>query len=121
MSGLAAPSPFARPVERVVVVRSSQEAAPEAPPTAVELLSQLIERQAAADRLAAERHAEVLFRLDALDARVRRAEDAADCAAIAVEESEGRVRGWIGEAIEAIDDLADALAEDSAPVLTPVD
>jgi len=94
-------------------------------PTAVELLADLVDKLAASEKAAAERHAEILARLDALDARVRRAEDSADCASAAVEESEGRIRVWLHQVFNTVEDIADELLgdapEDTGPLLTPVD
>jgi hypothetical protein len=63
-------------------------------PTTADLLAQLIARVEEADRAAEARHAEVLARLDALDRAVSRAEDAAGCADLSVEELRGRTREW---------------------------
>ncbi|MGR7027323.1 hypothetical protein [Geodermatophilus sp. URMC 62] len=68
--------------DEIIFVRDSRrDATPPTPaPSSVDLLADLIEKLAAAERANAERHAEVIARLTAIDTAVFRAEDAANCA-----------------------------------------
>jgi ABC-type transporter Mla subunit MlaD len=95
-------------------------ATPPAPmPSAVELLAQLIEQQAAAERAAVQRHAEVLARLDAQDRRL----DALARAVAAVDDTAGLARSdiedlhrYVGEGFEVVMEALNEVADVVAPL-----
>jgi hypothetical protein len=78
-------------------------------PNAVDLLAQLIEQQAASERAAAQRHAEVLQRLDAIDKAVAAADDSAGCAASAVDDLKRYAGDFFAVTVDAIHDVHDLL------------